>query len=265
MDDWRWSAPDDDAEVRPRSDPACPSAGRALKKAFSASYDYFALTAGGSLLASLMLVPVGLVTARLIVLVVRGGGRGIAGWVLWLLLAGPVAWVLGSGLVCMAGRMLDRDEPSLLDIWRGVRIHWRASGKLGVLSALVLGALCADAVFFLTRNTAVALLGVPFAYLVCLWMMAMLYQLPLLASKQRGALWCARQSVLLMLDNTVFTVSICLVIIVVVGFSAVTWLALALWTPVWVAVVSQSALCELTAKYDALEGSNAEGSDGSEQ
>jgi len=109
-------------------------------------------------------------------------------------------------------------------------------------------------VFFFSRRTALAVLGVPFAYLLCLWGMAVLYQLPLLVTKQGRALWCARQSVLLMLDNPAFTVVICFVIIVVAGLSVATWLAVALWTPVWLAAVSQSALRELMAKYESGEG-----------
>lgn len=266
MDDWRWTVSDEDAEAAGGAgEPASPSAARALKRAFAASYEYLGLTAAGSLLSAVVLVPTGLLTAQLLAVSALVGVQAFAVFALWGMIAAPVVWVLGCGLATMAGRMLDREEPSLADIWGGARVHWLTAAELGVLNAFVFGALCADAVFFLSRRSFLALLGVPFLYLLCLWGMAVVYQVPLLTERQGRALWCARQSVLLVLDNPLFTVVMCSVIILVVALSAATWLALAVWTPVWLAAVSQSAFRELRAKYEAVQEEGTEGADGFER
>lgn len=266
MDDWRWTVPDDDTgAANGAAEPASPSAARALKRAFAASYEYLGLTAAGSLLSAVVLVPAGLLTAELLAVSALIGAQAFAVFALWAMIAAPVVWVLGCGLATMAGRMLDREGPSLVDIWCGARTHWLAAAKLGVLSALVFGALCADAVFFLSRRSVLAVLGAPFLYLLCLWGMAVVYQVPLLTARRGRVLWCAKQSVLLVLDNPLFTVVMCSVIILVVALSAATWLALAVWTPVWLAAVSQSAFRELTAKYEAVQKEGTEGADGFER
>jgi uncharacterized membrane protein YesL len=254
MAEWRWRSPEDPLPAGQPEDPPAPSAKLALKRSVAFCYDYLGLTVFGSLLTSLIIGPVVVLILGLPIIVSPTPAAAALSAFLRVLLVLPLLTLVGAALVHMARHMLDRSDPSLLDLPRSFAARGASALKLGLINALILGVLWADIAFFASMpSPAARLFLVPLLYLALFWLMMALYQFPLLVGQSMPPVRCVKQASLLVLDNPLFTLLMVFVIIVVAGLSAVTRLPLVLVLPVWLAVVAESAFRELLRKYEALE------------
>ncbi len=268
MADRLWQRdPDGNPRRRPEertADPATLSAGRArplraLFQALRGVYDHL----GVSLLASFgwVFVAASLLLGWREVMVGTGllAGRGIpllpvAGGVTalvaaWVLLMGP----LTAGVYRYARNAAASAEPELLDLLWGFRSALRRAMGLSFTQLVVTSVLAADCLFLAAqRSVALMVLGVVFGYLSLYWLLAGLYQWPLLAELEIGVLAVLRKSALLVLDNLVFTVVIGLFAIIL---TIVCWgfllPALILW-PATMAFLQTYALRALLRRYGLL-------------
>jgi uncharacterized membrane protein YesL len=160
---------------------------------------------------------------------------------------------LSAGLFRYARNAAARLEPEVFDLGWGFRSALRPSLALGALQALGIVVLGGNCYFYLAqRHPVVVVIGAVFGYLLAFWLLACLYQWPLLAEQELAAVQAVKKSALLTLDNFPFTLGLALVLGVV---SAVLWLTVlggvVLW-PGLVAMVATQATRELLRKYGVL-------------
>lgn len=245
----------------PIEPPPPPAAGRSIRLAFAAVYDYAGSAIAASLLAFVVYYTVGaiLIGAGLQWL---GGHRQAGVFILGLaVLIGPI--VLGpftAGLYTLARAMFTRDDPNILDLWRGACRHLRSSWALAYIQAIVTTVLVADIYFMLSRpGTALKVVGVIIAYVLLFWLMTMVHQWPLLVEQGKPLKTTLLRSTLLAAHNPFYT----LVFVVAVAVMLVLPLYLVLRYPagaaslipvslMWSIIISAlhtSATLEILRKY----------------
>ncbi|MGC8832670.1 MAG: hypothetical protein ACP5R4_01345 [Armatimonadota bacterium] len=233
--------------------PAQPSVIRVVRQSFAACYDHLGLAVAVNFAVSLMLAPVVIWWLA----PVRGWQSpfpAVFGAVIRSAVVLVLAAVFASGLLEMAKSMVDRSEVAFTNVFRGIGANWLISLKFGALNALVLIVIALDMLYLAASESWMLRTGaVVLGYLSILWVLSQIYQLPLLLEKRRSVLWGVKQSVLLVLDNPLFTLGIAAVIMVSVWLSAAIRLPLILWLPVWISVLQRTALRELLRKYEALQ------------
>lgn len=228
----------------------------ALKLGFRDTYDYL----GTVLLLSLgsALLPLAgalgghaLGTVLFAALPERLGGLlsallALAGWAaVW----GPTA----AGHFRFSRNAAARAEPEIFDLAWGFRTAPRRAIGLGLIQALGVALLAGNAYFYLIqRHPLFAVLGATFLYALAFWLLALIYQWPLLVEQELSPAAAIRKSALLVLDNFGYTLGVGLVL----GF-----LALLLWSLVvpgvllWggaSAFIQTQATRELLRRYGVL-------------
>lgn len=240
-------------ETATPSVPAQPSVIRVVRRSFAACYDYLGPAVAVNFVVSLMLAPV----VMWWLAPVRGWQSpfpAVFGAVIRSAVVSVLAALFASGLLEMAKSMVDRNEVAFSNIFRGIGANWLISLKFGALNALMLMVIALDLLYLAASKSWILRTGaVVLGYLSVLWVLSQIYQLPLLLEKRRSVLWSIKQSVLLVLDNPLFTLGIAAVIMVSVCLSAAIRLPLVLWLPVWISVLQRTALSELLRKYGALQ------------
>jgi len=234
--------------------PARPSVIRVVCRSFAACYDYLGPAVAVNFVVSLLLTPV-VIWWLAPIRGWQGPFPAVFGAVVRSAVVLVLAAVFASGLLEMAKSMVDRNEVAFTNFFRGMGANWLISLKSGALNAFVLVVIALDMLYLATsRAWALRTGAVVLGYLGILWVLSQIYQLPLLLEKRRSVLWSVKQSVLLVLDNPLFTLGIAAVIMVSVWVSAAIRLPLVLWLPVWLSVLQRSALRELLEKkYEALQ------------
>lgn len=218
---------------------------KTLKRSLGDAYDYlglvllcsfvwFGITLGG--LSVLRLIPS--IFARFAFL---------AGF--YVLITAP----LTAGVFAVAGKIVTRDDPSPLDVFRGagqfLTLTWRlALGQL-IVTVLIL----ANAAFYLTHESLwIKAIGVLFVYAGLVWALSAMYHYPILIEQRPGVLKVLKRGLLLTLDNPAFTVGVFSVIILLTCFCGITLLGLPLLYMGVASIFQTRALRALFVKYELL-------------
>ncbi len=234
------------------------SLGRALSRGFRAAYDHLGYVVFVTFVSFVL-------TAGLFSAAVAGANAiGRAGGMVKMLFFIPAAlaaWLLATGVFYFANKSVYHEYPTLADTWRGIgELLWPALA-LFFTDLLVTAVLVGDAIFFLgVRGGPVFLaLGILSGYITLVWLMMLMYQLPLLPAQAKmesgpKPLVIVRKSFLLVADNPGFTVGLFLVIIALAVVCAVPgFVGMAVFFMGATAFVLTHALRELFIKYGIVE------------
>lgn len=210
-----WPPRGDDEPIdwgdEPIEPPPPPSAGRSVRLALGAVYDYAGSTLAASLLAFVAFFTTFSLLYQGVALLLRraSGGTYLIGLV--LLLAPLVLGPLLAGLFTLTRSMFHHDDPHPFDIGRGAVRNARASWALAYLQTLVLTVLVSDMIFLLMRpETVLRLAAVLVGYILLFWAMMMTYQWTLLVDRDAPLRLTIHNSFLLAAGNPFYTLSITL-------------------------------------------------------
>lgn len=230
--------------------------GLALRLGFRDTYDYL----GAGLLLSFLTVlleGVGFLGGHAAGAALLSGVRGVLGQALpyltgvlgWVLLGGPVR----AGLFRYARNAAAREEPEITDFTWGFRKEYGRSTRLALVQGVVALLLLGNALFyFLLRQFICVVLGVAFLYLFLFWLLAGLYQWPLLVVTGDRVRVVVRKSVLLTLDNFPFTLLLGLTLMVGQAVLWATAIGGILLGPHSLAMFTTQATRELLRRYGVL-------------
>lgn len=228
----------------------------ALRLGFRDTYDYL----GAGLLLSFLTVlleGVGFLGGHAAGLALLSGVRGILGQALpyligvlgWVLVGGPVR----AGLFRYARNAAAREEPEITDFTWGFRNEFGRSARLALVQAVIALLLLGNALFyFLLRQFICVVLAVTFLYLFLFWLLAGLYQWPLLVETGDRVRVVVRKSVLLTLDNFPYTLLLGLTVLVGQGVLWATAIGGILLGPHSLAMFATQATRELLRRYGVL-------------
>lgn len=215
--------PDDEAidwGDEPVEPPPPPSVGRSLRLAFSAVYDYMAATITASVLSFVVFFMVFSLLYSGMVRMVDPRERALGmSMVLILLFVSPlVLGPLTAGLFTIARNMFRRDDPHLLDVWRGaVRLVLPSIG-LAAVQVLVTTVLVADVLWLLTRDsTPMKVFGIGIGYIFLFWAMMATYHWPLLVEQRPPLRTVLYRGFLLAGHNPLYTLAITLLFVVLLA------------------------------------------------
>jgi uncharacterized membrane protein YesL len=221
---------------------------KTLRRSLADSYDYLGLVLASSFLW--LGVSLG-VFAALIKIIARhpiGLFGGLA--VLYVFLVAPLA----AGVYVMAKHIVTRNDPSILDVFRGLKSYYVDSMALGLAQALVTLLVLVNIWFYLTHGGIVLkVLSILFVYLLLVWMLSSIYHYPLLIEQRPGAMKVIKRGLLLTVDNVAFTAGVFFVIILLTCFCAVTLLGMPLLYLGMLSILQTRALRALFVKYELLE------------
>lgn len=174
-----------------------------------------------------------------------------------LLLAGVGLVVVGSpvtaGVFLYTRNAAARQEPELFDLAWGFRHALGRSVGLGALQAVGGLLLVGNCYFYVLQQWPVlVVLGAVFGYLLLFWLLACLYQWPLLLEQELSPVAAIKKSALLVLDNFPYTLGlgIVLVLLTVICWATVLGGAV-LWAGMSAMFLTQ-ATRELLRKYGVL-------------
>jgi len=229
---------------------------RALSKGFRAAYDSLGYVVFVTFLS--FVTSLGLCGAAVAVL--RATKAGMWG-ILYFAPALAVAWLAAVGVFYYANRSVYHQYPSPADTWVGIRTLLVPALKLLIVDLVVTTILCGDAVFFLRAkgSSLFPVLGVACGYGLFVWLMMLIYHLPLLVAQlgmESGPrpLVIVRKSFLLLADNPGFTVGLFLAIIALAVACVVpAFVGMALVYLGGAAFVLTHALRELFIRYGIVE------------
>lgn len=160
---------------------------------------------------------------------------------------------LAAGVFATAKKIVTRDDPSPLDVFRGFKEYLLPGWSLGLSQVLVTVVLVANAWFYVTRpSMALKVLGVLVTYGFILWALSAVYHFPVLIEQRPGTLKVLKRGVLLALDNVAFTLGVFFVIILLTCFCAATLIGMPLLYLGLVSVLQTRALRALFVKYEML-------------
>lgn len=191
----------------PVEPPPPPYAGRSIRLALSAAYDY----AGSAIAASVLAFVVYYTTlvilfGSLLQLGTPQHQSGVLVIGLLVLVAPLIAGPFTAGLYTLAHGMFTRDDPHFFDIWRGAVTHVRSAWALAYTQALVITILVSDLVFLLRKSGApTKILAVLVSYVLLFWLMMMVYQWPLLVEQRKSLKTTLVRSALLAAHNPMYT------------------------------------------------------------
>lgn len=168
---------------------------------------------------------------------------------LYVLVLAPLA----AGVFSTAKKIVTRDDPSPLDVFRGFKEFLVPGWKLGACQVLITLMIVANAWFYLTRSVFILkALGIVVVYVLILWLLSAMYHFPVLIEQRPGAWKNIKRGFLLSLDNAAFTLGMFFVIILLTCFSAATLLGLPLLYLGMVSILQTRALRVLFVKYEIL-------------
>lgn len=172
-----------------------------------------------------------------------GAGIGL------LLLGAPAT----AGVFRYTRNAAARREPEWFDLAWGFRQGLGKALGLGALQALGALLLAGNCYFYvLQRLPVLVVLGAVFGYLLLFWLLASLYQWPLLAEQELRPVAAIKKSALLVLDNFPYTLGLGVVVALLTLACWVTMLGGAvLWAGAGAMLLTQ-ATRELLRKYGVL-------------
>lgn len=230
--------------------------GRALRQGFRDTYDHLGTVllisllcslTGGAAMAGAQAVGDALFgTLRPALAALLAGAAAAAGL---LLVGAPLA----AGSFRYARNAAARREPEVFDLAGGFHAALGTSLGLGALQGMGVLLLAGNAAFYLSgRHPVGVVIGASFGYMLAFWLLACLYQWPLLAEQELTPLRAVKKSALLVLDNFPYTLGLALVLGVI---SLGLWLSVIGGVLLWggvTAMLLTHATRELLRKYRVL-------------
>jgi uncharacterized membrane protein YesL len=146
-----------------------------------------------------------------------------------------------------------RLEPELFDLAWGFRGGFGRSVGLGAWQALGAVVLAGNCYFYLLqRGPVLVVIGAVFGYLLGYWLLACLYQWPLLVEQELSPPAAIKKSALLVLDNFPYTLGLGLVVALLTVLCWVTVLGGVLFWAGTAAMFLTQGTRELLRKYGVL-------------
>jgi uncharacterized membrane protein YesL len=228
----------------------------ALRLGLRDTYDYL----GALLLISFvwtMLGVFGVVAGQAVGVALFGAFPPTLAMLLWIACSLLGSVLVGSpvtaGVFRYARNAAARQEPELYDLAWGFRSAWRSSLGLGAIQAFGTLMLAGNCCFYvLQRHPVAVVIGAVFGYVIAFWLLACLFQWPLLVEQQLTPIAAVKKSALLVLDNFGFTLGLGLLL---AALSAALWLSILGGALLWAGAASMfltQAARELLRKYRAL-------------
>ncbi|GEM_PF-811670 len=168
---------------------------------------------------------------------------------LYILLLGPLA----AGVYYAARKIVTRDDPSPLDLFRGAKEFWGRAVLLAFSQVFITSLICVNAWFYFSRGSMFfQALGMLFLYALLVWMMSALYHYPVMIEQRPSTLKIIKRGFLLTLDNPAFTGCVLFAIMLLTCFSVGVILPMALLYMGLSSVILTRALRALFVKYELL-------------
>jgi hypothetical protein len=163
-----------------------PKAGRTLKFGIRAAWDALGFVCAMSLTIFLTAIPsIGLLVKGLFVTTLSRLVTCFPAAVLYLLTVPPVY----AGVCWLTHLIIERDEPSYAEIWRGATRMYGRAVALGAIHLVGTLVLVGNTLFYLRLGGFVfILLAVLFLYALLFWGMNLFYHWPLLIAMEAGIL-----------------------------------------------------------------------------
>ncbi|MCE5314552.1 MAG: hypothetical protein ABFD49_08030 [Armatimonadota bacterium] len=233
---------------------------KAVRKGFREAYDHLGYVVFASLAVSILTA----IIFSLVALAARfmGGAMNVIGLIL-VIIAALVAYLGAVGVYYYVNKVVFREYPVMVDTMVGIRLLLKPALALFGVDLLIMAVLAADVAFFLTmfgrsHNLVFAGLVVLMGYAGVVWLMLLMYQLPLLAAQLSmesgtGVGVILRKSFLLTADNPGFTVGLFLVIIAFAVLCAIPVIGIAALFLGASAFLTTHALRELFVRYGIVE------------
>lgn len=230
--------------------------GLALRLGGRDTYDHL----GALILVSVIwsvLAGLGLAGGHALSVVLFGGGSSRFAVLLSVLCAGMGLVAVGSpvtaGVFRYTRQATARLEPELFDLAWGFRGGFGRAVGLGSLQALGAVVLAGNCYFYLLQCWPVlVVVGAVFGYLLGFWLLACLYQWPLLIEQDLSPPAAIKKSALLVLDNFPYTLGLGVLVALLTALCWATVLGgVVLWTGAAAMFLTQ-ATRELLRKYGVL-------------
>ena len=225
-----------------------PAFWRTFKRAVADIYDRLGLV----MIASGLWLCLGVVPAVVVLWLsksVHPFPLAVGGFAYYTFVGGPVL----AGTFYLAGNIVSRQDPVVLDLLTGARRFLFASWKLAAAQLLITAILITDTVFFLAtyvgaKNAVfIPLTGLAF-YAMLFWGTMVIYQWPLLIAQQPSTLKLIYRSFLIAADNVTFTSAFWFAIILL-SILCVFPPGMALLYMGSVSIIATNALREVFRKY----------------
>ncbi len=231
--------------------------GKTLRRATRQSWDSLGLVCAASLTLFAACVPVALFWYLL-------APFGAVRWLGGLLVAALTVAPLTAGLHYLVHQIVERDEPTYLDMWRGARqLYGRAAG-LGAIQLGVQGVLAVSVWFYTSRGVfLLTALGALCLYLLVFWWAMCLYQWPLLVAGETGllerdegrrttAFSAVRNSALLTLSSPFYSLGLLALLLVVLIPLLVSGVGMALLGGGFAAFAGTQAARDQLVRFGAI-------------
>jgi len=167
----------------------------------------------------------------------------------FVLISSPVT----AGVFRYTRNAAARQEPELFDLFRGFCSGYRDAVALGMVQAGGALLLAGNCYFYLLQRVPVlVVIGAVFGYVLAFWLLACLYQWPLMVEQGISPFAAVRKSALLVLDNFLYTLGLGLVLGLLTTICWATLIGGAfLWAGATAMLLTQ-ATRELLRKYGVL-------------
>jgi uncharacterized membrane protein YesL len=229
--------------------PHRPGIARALRKSVADAWLHLALFVAANVIWVILLgLPVSLVSLLGRAALHPAAGAAAAGMTLCTLAA-------GNAVLFHVTNRIAHGEASARDLLSALARHFAPSLALLLIVGAVVGLGALNVYFYVRVLSGMwwRVIGIMWAYLALMFLLAMTYSYPLLVHQRRGALNAMKRSALLFVDNAVYTLGL-------VG--ALVALTIAVMVPVVTALpvlvgLSALVLCFIEAGFVALAANNA--------
>ena len=184
---------------------------------------------------------------------------------LFVLLAANIVWFVlcllilpigpaTAGLFYISNEVAKGEPISFRLFWVGMRRFLGLSVKLSIVVVSVTLLLIVNCIFYLRLQSTVGMIvGIIWAYAIVFWGMLLTYPFALLVSMENpGIIKITRAAILLVLDNVLFTISMAILAVVLVGISFFPFggLPIPFGLAAFLAVFQCKAVILLFAKYE---------------
>ncbi len=221
----------------------------ALRRAAGDYYDRLGLTAAGSAILALALLGAAAAGAAFGRALAGPAGPLVAGIAVWY--AGAFGWTIN---LLIAHRIAGYEEPGVDAVRDAFREYGAGVMKLATFDFVITAVMALDAAFFLLQKSRVMqVAGVITAYILLLWLLAMLWHGPFLIRENRRTAVILKKSALLTLDNPVFTAGAFFVTITAGLILAATGIGAVLALGGFVSCLAVRLHRELLKKYEIVE------------
>lgn len=221
---------------------------KTLKKWIGDSYDSLGLV----LMCSFVWFGAFLAAMTLIV----GIGKHTSWPVVFGMVAALLVFVMApltAGAFVLAKKIVTRDDPSIMDLFHGLREYLVPAWTLGFWQLFITALIAVNAWFYLRMPSIVwKSLGVLVIYTLIVWALSATYHYPVLIEQRPGTFKILKRSFLLVLDNVAFTLGVFFAIILLTCFTTFTLIGLPILFMGMLSILQTRALRALFVKYELI-------------